>query len=212
MKPWQKITTIAAIALLGLAGIPLVIQAKPAQEPEKAKTAVTRNPDWAVPMQAPGLSNLYKISDNLYRCAQPATDEGFKSMEKLGIKTVLNLRATHDDKTLAGGTALRLERVEIDTWNLSSDEVARALAILAKPENGPFLIHCQHGADRTGLICAMHRIVNQGWTKEKAIDELKNGGYGFHAVWKNIPKFIEKVDVEKIKKKVAEKVAGDKQK
>ena len=26
------------------------------------------------------------------------------------------------------------------------------MSMLKKTENGPFLIHCQHGADRTGLM------------------------------------------------------------
>jgi protein tyrosine/serine phosphatase len=208
MTSWQKITGLAMTGIIAVT-ITATVWAAPASAPEAAKAvAAVRNPDWAVPMQAPGLANLNKISDQLYRCAQPATEEGFKSIEKLGIRTVLNLRAAHDDKDEAKGTALRLEQVEINTWNISEDEVVQALFILSKAENGPFMIHCQHGADRTGLICAMHRIVNQGWTKEKAIDELKNGGYGFHAVWKNIPKFIEKADVEKIKKAIQAKNPG----
>ena len=29
---------------------------------------------------------------------------------------------------------------------------------------------------------AMYRILYQKWTKDKAIDEMLNGGYGFHAM------------------------------
>ena len=41
--------------------------------------------------------------------------------------------------------------------------------MLKDAENGPFLIHCQHGADRTGLMSAMYRILEQGWTPEDAL-------------------------------------------
>ena len=70
------------------------------------------------------------------------------------------------------------------------------------PANGPYLIHCQHGADRTGTMVAMYRMVIQGWPKDKAIDELVNGGYGFHPVWQNILAYLQEVDVEKIKAEV----------
>ena len=72
--------------------------------------------------------------------------------------------------------------------------------MLRRPENGPFLIHCQHGADRTGLMSAMYRIIEQGWTKEAAIREMIEGGYGYHPMWRNIIRYIEQVDVEKIRK------------
>lgn len=179
-----------------------------AKVPSSAKTAL-RAPEWAVPLVASGIPNLHKVNDQLYRSAQPSAAD-FKALEKFGIKTVLNLRANHDDNDEAKGCSLKLNRVEVNTWNISEEEVVEALAVLSDPENGPVLVHCQHGADRTGLVCAMYRIVNQGWSKEKAIDELKNGGYGFHATWKNIPKFIEQADPEKLKKAVAEKVKAKK--
>ena len=38
----------------------------------------------------------------------------------------------------------------------------------------------------------MYRILRQGWTADAAIDEMKNGGYGYHSVWSNLPRFIRK--------------------
>jgi len=64
------------------------------------------------------------------------------------------------------------------------------------------LIHCKHGADRTGLIVAMYRIVFQNWTKEQAIDEMTQGDFGFHQIYSNIIDFIRNVDVENIKKQI----------
>ena len=62
--------------------------------------------------------------------------------------------------------------------------------------------HCWHGSDRTGLVSAMYRIVFGGWSKKEAIDELINGGYGYHSMYKNISEFIEKVDIVAIKQRV----------
>ena len=41
-------------------------------------------------------------------------------------------------------------------------------------------------------------MLHQGWTRDKALDEMRNGQFGYHAVWGNIPRFLRKVDVEKL--------------
>ena len=41
-------------------------------------------------------------------------------------------------------------------------------------------------------MCAMYRILREGWTVDDAIDDMKNGGYGYHSVWGNLPRFIRK--------------------
>ena len=39
----------------------------------------------------------------------------------------------------------------------------------------------------------MYRILYQKWSKDKAIDEMINGGYGFHTTWyNNIIEYIQK--------------------
>jgi protein tyrosine/serine phosphatase len=167
-----------------------------------AAIAAERPAQWAVPMKLEGVDNLNKIDDNLYRSQQP-TKAGMKNLEKMGIKTVINLRALHSDKNKIKGTKLLNEELSVNTWQIEDKNVVDVLRILRKKENGPFLIHCQHGADRTGLMSAMYRIVEQGWSKEAAIKELTEGGYGFHSIWTNIIDYIKNVDIEKIKAEVA---------
>ena len=79
----------------------------------------------------------------------------------------------------------------------ASISLARHMAV-----RGPVLMHCKHGADRTGLVSAMYRILYQNWTREQALDELVNGGYGYHSLWKNIPEYLKKVDIEAVRQKV----------
>jgi len=158
-----------------------------------------RPSEWAVPVQLSGVGNLYKINDNLYRSAQP-TKQGMKNLKKLGIKTIINLRAFHSDTDEIRGTGLLDEELSVKTWHIEDEDVIRVLRIIRKKESGPFLIHCQHGADRTGVMSAMYRIVEQGWSKDEAIREMVYGGYGFHAIWSNIIHYVKNVDIGKIKK------------
>jgi protein tyrosine/serine phosphatase len=96
-----------------------------------------------------------------------------------------------------------MQRIGINTWDINDNNVILALRTLrSAQQQGPVLLHCQHGADRTGLITAMYRILYQSWTKEQALEELTQGGYGYHSMWKNIPDYLRRVDVEKIRQGV----------
>jgi protein tyrosine/serine phosphatase len=162
-----------------------------------------RPAQWAMPITMAGVGNLYKINEGLYRSAQP-TREGMKNLEKLGIKTVINLRVFHSDSDEISGTELLNDALSVKTWHIEDEDVIRVLRIVRNKENGPFLIHCLRGADRTGVMSAMYRIVVQGWTKEEALKEMVDGGYGFHPVWTNIITYVKNADVERIKHAVAE--------
>lgn len=149
-----------------------------------------------------GVSNLHRISPTLYRSEQP-TALGMKNLEKLGIRTVINLRAFNDDDDEVKGTQLRTEHVKILTWRIDDKHVIEVMRMLRKTENGPFLIHCQHGADRTGVMSAMYRVLEQGWTPEDALKELVGGGYGYHSVWKNIVRYVKSVDAAALREAIA---------
>jgi protein tyrosine/serine phosphatase len=148
-----------------------------------------------------GAANLYRVTDYLYRSEQP-TEEGMKNLEKLGIKTIINLRPFYSDSAEIKGTGLRVEELSVKPWHIEDEDVVRVLRIIHNRENGPFLIHCSLGADRVGVMIAMFRVVEQGWSKEDAIQEMVNGGYGFHRLWFRIVGYVKHADVETIRKQV----------
>jgi len=166
--------------------------------PPAPSAADARPERWAEPIELEGASNLHRISPTLYRSEQP-TALGMQNLEKLGVRTVINLRAFNDDDEEVEGTSLRTERIKILTWRIDDKHVIEVMRMLRKTENAPFLIHCQHGADRTGLMSAMYRMLEQGWTADDALKELIDGGYGYHSMWKNIVRYVRSVNVEKLR-------------
>jgi protein tyrosine/serine phosphatase len=165
--------------------------------------AAERSADWALPVAENGVPNLHQITANIYRSAQPTAD-GMRALKEMGIRTVISFRAYHDDSKMLAGTGIREVRIPINTWDVRDNQVVAAMKALKREQDGPFLIHCQHGADRTGLMSAMYRIVVQGWDKQRAIEEMTQGGYGYHVMWKNILQYIERVDVDDIRQKVGD--------
>ena len=124
-----------------------------------------------------------------------------KQLEKLGVKTVVNLRSLHSDRDEIKDTALAYEHIRTTTWNIDDKDVIRFLQIVTNPDCTPVFVHCQHGADRAGTMCAIYRVAVQGWSKEEAIEEMTKGGFGFHSYWQNLPNYIRKRDIQKIKQK-----------
>jgi protein tyrosine phosphatase (PTP) superfamily phosphohydrolase (DUF442 family) len=172
-----------------------------------AEDEVKRPTEWAQALSKEGLPNFHKMDDVLYRGAQPDA-EGMKNLEKMGIKTIINLRALHSDRDDLLGTSLNYVHIPVITWKIKEKHVLRFLKVVSNPENQPVFVHCQHGADRTGTMAAFYRMVIQGWSKEKALKELKEGGYNYHSIWKNIPKFIQEADIQAYRKKIKAKRSG----
>jgi len=158
-----------------------------------------RPSSWAEPLSLDGAPNLFKVSPDLYRSAQP-TAKDFKNLKALGIKTVVNLRLSHSDAELIKETGLEYEQINMESWHIRDEYAVKFLKIVTDPQKTPVLVHCKHGADRTGSMVAVYRIAVQGWSKEDAIKELKEGGYNFHSIWANIPHWIKDLDVDKIRK------------
>jgi protein tyrosine phosphatase (PTP) superfamily phosphohydrolase (DUF442 family) len=164
-----------------------------------ATAALSR--EWAVRIERSGLPNLRRVSDDLYAGGEP-TEEGFRQLKAMGVKTVINLRFFHDDGKRIAGADLAYEEIPMNTWHAEDEDVVCFLKLLANRDRAPFFIYCRHGADRSGLLCAVYRIVIQGWTKDEAIAEMTQGGFGFHGVWQNLVDYLRKLDVEKMKRQI----------
>ena len=167
-----------------------------------------RPANWARQLQVSGLPNLHKVSNDLYRCAQP-TAEGIQKLSSLGIKTVVNLRSSHSDAGMMSDTTINYEPIPMNAGHPEEEEVVRFLRIVTDPKRVPVLVHCKAGADRTGTMCAVYRIAVQGWSKEEALREMQEGGFGFHGVWQNLIWYINGLDIERIKRKAGIKSPSD---
>jgi protein tyrosine phosphatase (PTP) superfamily phosphohydrolase (DUF442 family) len=161
--------------------------------------AAERPAAWAKPVAVAGAPNLHQVSNTLYRGAQP-TREGMAGLEKLGVRTVLSLRSFNSDRSELEGSKLGYVHLTMKAWHPEYKEIVAFLKLVNDPAKTPVFVHCQHGADRTGTLCAIYRVAVQGWTKEAAVGEMTGGGYGFHEIWKNLPDWIASLDIVKLRK------------
>jgi len=178
----------------------LLLIATPTVRAQTGSHVVDSRPaDWAQPLELAGVPNFHRVSPTLYRSAQPSA-EGMRNLKELGIKTIVNLRTFHSDLDEIAGLDLGYEQIFMKTWHPEEEDVVRFLRIVTDPARGPVLVHCQHGADRTGAMSAIYRILVQGWSKEEALREMTEGGYNFHEIWVNLLPWISGLDLENIRR------------
>lgn len=163
------------------------------------RPAAVRPAAWAQPVELDGVPNLFRVSDRLYRSAQP-TDAGMARLPALGIKTVVNLRAFHSDRDEVAGTGLDQVHLHVTAWHPERAEAVAFLRVMADPRRAPVLVHCQHGSDRTGAFCALYRMAVEGWTADEAVREMTAGGHGFHSVFDNLPEWIAGLDIPALRR------------
>jgi protein tyrosine/serine phosphatase len=127
-----------------------------------------------------GVHNFHQVNDHIYRGAQPS-GPGFGELSKLGIKTVIDLRESGDrsvtEKKTVEAAGMHYLSFPIGGYSVpSADAMTRLLALFEDAKAGPVFVHCRRGADRTGTVLAIYRIVHDHWENAKALAEAKAFG------------------------------------
>ena len=141
-----------------------------------------------------GIKNFHKVSEVLYRGAQP-NENGYKELAKLGIKTVVDLRVIPQDKELIKSLGMQPIQIPINPLDMKDKYAKEFLSIMANPANYPVFVHCRYGSDRTGTMVALYRIYFQHWTKENALKEMTSDKYGFNEIFANLKQYIHSVNL-----------------
>jgi protein tyrosine/serine phosphatase len=172
-KPRQRIFTFASAVLLGV----LVLS-----------TAGLHYAGHYPPHNAPaprGVPNFGQVSPFLFRGGQPG-EESFQGLKKLGVEIVVNFRDERDliesERRQVEALGLRYVSIPWSSWHRPNDQrVIEFLELVRANPQKKILVHCHHGADRTGVMVAAYRIAVERWTPPQAIAEMD--AYHFHSFW-----------------------------
>jgi protein tyrosine/serine phosphatase len=124
---------------------------------------------------------------------------GLEALRALGVKVVIDLQGADGDDTAIGwvfgqfqpgeapeniaeekrylnAAGIAFANLPFKSYNnvnkREAVHVQEAVRMLAEASPAqPVFIHCEHGRDRTGLVVALHRMQNQGWTVKASHDE-----------------------------------------
>lgn len=132
-----------------------------------------------------GVPNAGKITDQLYRGAQPRSG-GLEQLKKFGITTIVDLRvedsgARHREKKEAEALGIHFVSIPVSGWSApSSEQVAQFLSLFGD-DSAKVFVHCRFGEDRTGVFVATYRMAMQKWPADEAIKEMYL--FGFNRFW-----------------------------
>lgn len=163
-----------------------------------------RPENWATVVQKS--TNFYQVDGQLFRSEQ-LTEEDIGLLKQQGVNTIVNLRFFNRDKNdeQLDNQGFTLINQPLLTWAVKPKQLANILATIENQhkQGKKVLVHCYHGSDRTGIVIAMYRIVYQNWTIEQAKQEMRQGGYGFHRIWKNLDSLLTEQKVAEVKQHLA---------
>jgi len=139
----------------------------------------------AAPAKGPvGVPNFAKVEDGIYRGAAP-TLQGLKSLQAMGIHTIIDLRISpklvKQEKARALAMGFTWINLPMGAEPPTKKQVETLLTTLAKAPEEPVFVHCQHGADRAGCMIGIYRVAVLGWTFDQAWKEMRK--YGFDPRW-----------------------------
>jgi uncharacterized protein (TIGR01244 family) len=133
---------------------------------------------------ASDLVNFHKVNDQLYRSGR-LSEEAIAEIAQRGIKTVISIENYRWDESMADQEQEWVESQGMNfhwlplhpTRKPTASQVDEVLDLLNEVE-GPVLIHCKKGADRTGIVVGGYRIRYDNWSTDDAIEELRHPRFG----------------------------------
>jgi len=131
------------------------------------------------------MDKLTQVSPFLYRGSRPSN---YVSLVEEGIKKIVDLESgvyekLHDDLYEKNdGKDYGIEKLHIpcsDIFPPSQDEVAKFLNFVTRntSNNLKTYVHCLHGKDRTGYMCAAYRMQAMDWSFKDAVKEMFSMGF-----------------------------------
>ena len=128
-----------------------------------------------------GVNNFARVTDMLYRGAQPSPD-GFKELHHMGVGIVVNFRneakETSTEKDAVESLGMKYVGIPWSGRDNPSDaQIVQFLDLVRDNPKTKIFIHCQRGADRTGTMVAAYRVVVQHQSVQDAVSEMHSFHY-----------------------------------
>jgi protein tyrosine/serine phosphatase len=124
--------------------------------------------------------NFHAITEGkAYRSAQMDRDELEYYIKKYNIKSILNLRGENPDASwyreeleVSAKQNVKHYDIALSASREPTDKDVQRLMKIFKSAPRPILIHCKGGADRSGLVAAMWKVIVDKQPKSEAGKQL----------------------------------------
>ena len=128
----------------------------------------------------PSIDNFGTVNQQYYRGAQPK-GQAYADLATFGVKTVIDLQEDGDplEPAQVQRAGMKYVRIPMNTRVApTAEQVESFLQLVNDPANQPVYVHCAGGRHRTGVMTAVYRMSQDGWTAAKAFQEMKQYRFG----------------------------------
>ncbi len=178
--------------ILSTSALALVVTTSPA-----LSTSTQANTSSTVSVPNIRIGNFGRISAGYYRGEQPYGRD-YADLAALGIKTVIDLQAdgeNYDEPQLVEAAGMRFYRIPMMTRvPPTAEQLALFRDIVNDPAQQPVFVHCKGGKHRTGVMTAVYRMENDGWTADRAFKEMKDYKFGLDFLHPEFKAFVFSYD------------------
>ena len=157
------------LRIWSVVGIAMAIGACAAPEP-----APTHAPG-ELTRERPGLHNVLEFDDGVISGSMPDGDDGFTSLEAMGVKTIISVDGARPDIERARQHGMRYIHMPI-RYNGIEDDDKLALARAMREAEGPVYVHCHHGMHRGPAAAVYALIACDRITPEQGLALMKEAG------------------------------------
>lgn len=138
------------------------------------------------------LPYFHRLDENYVRGSVPARG-GIETLQRLGIKTVVDLRSVYDHTDDTGIAAersgMKYYWLPTSVWEPPTDARAKEfVAVVGDNSKGPFYVFCSDGLNRVGEMSAIYRVAKSQWTVEQALKEIDD--FGFNPYYYNLRSYV----------------------
>jgi tyrosine-protein phosphatase SIW14 len=139
------------------------------------------------------IDNFGRVNANYFRGAQP-NGRDYADLAALGVKAIINLTsddAEPDEKVFAKNNGLKYFEIPMTTHAPPTPEkLAAFLSLVDDPANQPVYVHCVGGRHRTGVMTAVYRMTEDGWSADQAFNEMKQYKFGADFLHSEFKRFV----------------------
>ena len=139
------------------------------------------------------IDNFGQVSPTYYRGAQP-DGRDYADLAAVGVRTIINLTsddAKVDEKSMAEKVGLHYVQIPMTTHEPpTAAKLGEFLKIVTDPARQPVFVHCVGGRHRTGVMTAVYRMTQHGWSAERAFKEMKLFKFGADFLHPEFKKFV----------------------
>lgn len=147
--------------------------AQPPSPPVSQQPAVQPDPSAPAPE---GIVQFSRV-DATVACGGATDPAAFAALAAEGFRSVINLRlpdepGVSEEEAAVEAAGLRYVHLPLDGKAPDPAVAERFLDVIADPAIKPVYIHCA-SANRVGAVWAIKRVVQDGWTRERALEEAR---------------------------------------